>query len=396
MVESAGVLRCPECGSEKTERDDHRYLADGADVQRWICKGCGYRFSEKRLQRHLRPPKKDSEWHLRSGTSIDQNRQVCVALARGTKNLTATTIEKVAGESPVVEQDAKGKITEYLWHLKKEGRKDDTILAHRKVLTRLAKHGCDLFDPESVKDTIAREQIHINSKVHYVIVYKSFAEWLNLYWKPPRYKFQRRIPWIPRETEIDQLIAGFKPRTATFLMILKETMARSGEIWKLEWRDLNGNILTINAPEKNGNPRQFKISDRLVALINALPRRDKRIFGPTICLNNFRSNFAKRRHYLARTLGNPRIDQITFHTFRHFGATMLYHKTRDILYVKQQLGHRCIENTMVYTQLITFECDEYNTAFARSLEEEEKLIKVGFELVRYDQKEQTAIYRKRK
>jgi len=32
---------------------------------------------------------------------------------------------------------------------------------------------------------------------------------------------------------------------------------------------------------------------------------------------------------------------------------MLYHKTRDILYVKQQLGHRNIENTMIYTQLIT-------------------------------------------
>lgn len=75
---------------------------------------------------------------------------------------------------------------------------------------------------------------------------------------------------------------------------------------------------------------------------------------------------------------------------------MLYHKTRDILYVKQQLGHRCIENTMVYTQLITFESDEYNTAYARSLEEEDKLIKAGFQLVRYDHKEQVAIYRKRK
>jgi len=253
-----------------------------------------------------------------------------------------------------------------------------------------------LFDPESVKDTIANEQGHINSKVHYVIVYKSFAEWLDLYWKPPRYKFQRKIPWIPTETEIDQLIAGFKPRTATFLMILKETMARSGEIWALKWTELNGNILTINTPEKNSNPRQFKISDRLVALINALPRRDKRIFGPAMNLNNFGSNFTKRRHYLARTLGNPRIDQITFHTFRHFGATMLYRKTRNILYVKQQLGHRCIESTMLYTQLITFESDECNTAYARSLEEEDKLIKAGFELVRYGPKEQVAIYRKRK
>jgi integrase len=159
---------------------------------------------------------------------------------------------------------------------------------------------------------------------------------------------------------------------------------------------LNANVLTISVPKKNSNPKQFKISDRLIALVNALPKRDKRIFGPATNLNNFRGNFTKRRRYLARTLGNPQIDQITFHTFRHFGATMLYHKTGDILYVKQQLGHKRIENTMVYVQLITFESDEYNTAYAKSVEEEDKLIKAGFELVRYDNREQVATYCKRK
>lgn len=51
---------------------------------------------------------------------------------------------------------------------------------------------------------------------------------------------------------------------------------------------------------------------------------------------------------------------------------------------------------MVYTQLMTFESDEYNTAYARSLEEEDKLIKAGFELVRNNDKEQVAVYCKRK
>lgn len=359
-----------------------RYLANGESVQRYLCRSCGYRFSD---------PNKS----YMTCQTMD-NRQICAVLQEA-KNLTTTTETKtVAGKSPIAEQDVKGKITEYLWHLKKEGRKDHTILAHRKVLARLAKHGCNLFDPESVKDTIANEQVHVNSKVHYVIIYKSFAEWLNLYWKPPRYRSIRKIPWLPTETELDQLIAGFKRRTAIFLMILKETMARSGEVWALEWTDLNGNVLSINAPEKGSNPRQFKISERLATLINALPRKDKRIFGPSKNLNDFRGNFAKRRKYLADKLANPRINQITFHTFRHWGATMLYHKTRNILYVKQQLGHRCIENTMVYTQLITFESDDYNTAYAKTLGEEDKLIKAGFELVRYDDKEQVAIYRKRK
>lgn len=219
---------------------------------------------------------------------------------------------------------------------------------------------------------------------------------MKILWNPPKLKPIRKIPWIPTETEIDQLIAGFRQRTAIFLMILKETIARCGEVWALKWIDLNRNILSINDPEKNSNPRQFKISDKLVTLINSLPRKDKRIFGPTNNLNNFRCNFARIRKRLVRKLGNPRINQITFHTFRHFGATMLYHKTRNILYVHQQLGHRNIENTIIYTQLITFESDEYNTALAKTIDEEDKLIKAGFEFIRYHEKEEIVLYRKRK
>jgi hypothetical protein len=51
---------------------------------------------------------------------------------------------------------------------------------------------------------------------------------------------------------------------------------------------------------------------------------------------------------------------------------------------------------MIYTQLITFESDEYNTALAKTLDEEEKLVKAGFEFVRFSDKEEVAIYRKRK
>lgn len=173
-------------------------------------------------------------------------------------------------------------------------------------------------------------------------------------------------------------------------------MARSGEAWALEWTDINSNILTINAPEKNSNPRQFEISGKLASMLNSLTKQSKRIFGSTTNLNNFRGNFAKRRKNLAGKLGNPRLNKITFHTFRHWGATMLYHKTKDILYVQKKLGHRSIENTMIYTQLINFERDEWHVTHAENLEEEDKAIQAGFEFVRFDEKENVAIYRKRK
>jgi integrase/predicted RNA-binding Zn-ribbon protein involved in translation (DUF1610 family) len=370
---------CPNCHSKRIWRDGIRETRN-VSVQRFLCRDCYYRFSES-------PSLSADSFNIAA-------RQVCVTL-RGAKNLdTATEIKTVAGD--LQKEDAKGKIIEYLWHLNKEGRKPLTMQGRRKVLTRLLKHGADLLNPESVKETIARENVCINTKSNYVACYDGFAKWLKIQWQPPHYKLERRLPWLPIEGELDQLIAGCKKRTTVFLQTPEETMARCGEVWQLKWTDLNGNILTINNPEKGSNPRQFKISDKLVSMLNSLPKRDLRIFGPTTSIDNFRTNFVRRRKRLAKTLENPRLNKITFHTFRHWGATMLFAKTKNILYVKQQLGHRYIENTMVYTQLINFESDEYHVAYAKTLEEEGKLIESGFEYVRYAEGDAVAIYRKRK
>ncbi|MEM4733345.1 MAG: hypothetical protein QXD70_02325 [Candidatus Bathyarchaeia archaeon] len=55
-----------------------------------------------------------------------------------------------------------------------------------------------------------------------------------------------------------------------------------------------------------------------------------------------------------------------------------------------------IENTDLYTQLLNLENDEWHVATAKNLEEETKLIEAGFEYVRYSEKDEVAIYRKRK
>jgi integrase len=78
---------------------------------------------------------------------------------------------------------------------------------------------------------------------------------------------------------------------------------------------------------------------------------------------------------------NPRIIKISFKTFRHWGATVTYRYTRNILLVKKLLGHKKIESTMKYTQLIQFEEDEFDVATATSIEEAKELLAVGFNYV---------------
>jgi hypothetical protein len=75
------------------------------------------------------------------------------------------------------------------------------------------------------------------------------------------------------------------------------------------------------------------------------------------------------------------LKQISFQTFRHWKATIEYHKTKDILYVMKLLGHKNIKNTLVYTQLVTFEDDDYVFKAAANVKEATELIEAGYEYV---------------
>jgi methylmalonyl-CoA mutase N-terminal domain/subunit len=47
----------------------------------------------------------------------------------------------------------------------------------------------------------------------------------------------------------------------------------------------------------------------------------------------------------------------------------------------QFLGHRNIKNTLVYTQLVNFESDDYHSATATTVQEVAKLLEAGFDYV---------------
>jgi hypothetical protein len=60
---------------------------------------------------------------------------------------------------------------------------------------------------------------------------------------------------------------------------------------------------------------------------------------------------------------------------------MEYSRTKDILYVKELLGHVNINNTRVYTHLVNFGSEEYVCKVAENVEEAKALIESGFEYV---------------
>jgi len=203
------------------------------------------------------------------------------------------------------------------------------------------------------------------------------------------------------ERELDDLIAGCSRIIGTFLLLLKETAMRAGEAYNLGWEniDFERKMIMLNDPEKHSNPRIFKVSDRLLNMLALLKIRKRRgsIFGYGN-INNLRRTFERQRRSLAHKLGNPRLQRITFHTFRHWKATMLAHQTKDPFFVMNYLGHKNIMNTMRYVHLSQLifeqEKEEYICKVARTIDEAAELIEAGFEHV--CEIEGARLFRKRK
>ncbi|NIQ06174.1 MAG: site-specific integrase [Candidatus Korarchaeota archaeon] len=170
---------------------------------------------------------------------------------------------------------------------------------------------------------------------------------------------------------------------------------RIDEAWKLKWTDIDQKNRTITCqPEKGGRPRMFKVSHKLIAMLKAFPEENQIVLGGKN-LKSHRSNFMRQRQRLARKLKNPRLKKITFHTLRHWKATMEYHRTEDILHVKHLLGHRNIEKTMIYTPLVDFEDpEEFTCRVAKTLDEAKELIEAGFQYV--TDMDDAKLFRKRK
>jgi hypothetical protein len=108
--------------------------------------------------------------------------------------------------------------------------------------------------------------------------------------------------------------------------------------------------------------------------------------------------YISARKSLAQKLQNPRLLRITFHTFRHWKATTLYHQTKDPYYVKQFLGHKSLSSTEIYINIerTMFEsaCDGFTVKVTESPEEIKALLETGFEYV--CEKDNLSFLRKRK
>lgn len=292
----------------------------------------------------------------------------------------------------------------------RDGKSEETIRCRIQSLRQVSRI-CDINNPDIVKTWLGDTKNEHNftqvctwsnkTKTKFIDTYSAYLRHKNIQWNPPRYTPKERLPFIPTEQEIDLLIASCGKITAAILQTLRETGMRIGELTQLTPLDLDPIRKTVNiTPEKGSNPRILPISDKLLNMISTLPKDPratyKTIFQPH--KDTLRDYLCHQRNALAKKLNNPRINQISFHTLRHWKGTMEYHLTKDIMHVKYVLGHKSITSTMTYINLeqaLFQETDEnFTCRVAHNEKEEQELIEAGFTHV--NNRQELAFYKKRK
>ena len=279
--------------------------------------------------------------------------------------------------------------------------KDSTIASRKRSLISLARK-TNLLDPETVKAHIERAQLTASRKNKLIDDVNGFYKYLGLPFNTVYYPVEGHLPHVPLESDIDLLISKLGTKMAAFTQLDKETGARPGELWRLEWADadLDHNTLTINHPEKDSNPRKFgRLSGKLVAMLHRVRRPGKYVFhADDVSKDSFayfgRLFFLERKRVASET-GNERLLRVNWKSLRHFKGTTEYIKTKDIVHVMRVLGHKSIKNTMVYINLAGLDEDEnYICKVATTKEERINLIEGGFAFVAKEGEEW--YFRKRK
>ena len=289
-------------------------------------------------------------------------------------------------------------IINILIKMKGNAKAYNTIANTAKALRRLDKDA-DLNNPEQVKQYIANMQVSDGYKKNLCVAYNKYCKHYKIQWQMPKYTPQPKFIKIPTKEKLKMIISNSTKTLAIKLTMSLECGLRPVELCNLKVKnvDLERKII-YPTTAKHGAPRTLKMSNSLTQMIQDhivirnLNQNDRLFKGDS---KSYGKCYRRIRNRTAKKLKDPTIQTIRLYDFRHYFATMLYHRTKDILFVKQQMGHRKVETTLIYTQLLQFDNeDNYTCKVAENIKQDTELIENGFEFV--TERDGLKIYRKRK
>jgi len=274
------------------------------------------------------------------------------------------------------------------------GKAKNTIKSISYSLRQIDRNA-DLKNPDNVKAFIANMQVCNATKIKLCFAYNWFCQTNDIEWTKPKYAWERKIPIIPTTASVDKIISASTRKYATLFTILKETGLEGQELATMTRKQIDTEQGIISAQGCKGhNSRSIKLKQKTADMLRHY-LKDYTTERPFPSSKAMGEAWRTARDKLAETLQEPQLKTIPLRNLRHYYATMLYARTKDILLVMQRLGHKKIETTMFYTQLITYsDEEEYTCKTASNVKEAIDLIENGFQYV--NEIDGLKLYKKRK
>jgi integrase len=378
----------------------------GAPIQRWSCKDCGFKFSDpndvKRTKKAYQKAQVLEAKMLKTNQDIPIGCQICVT-KETSKNLASaehTGLLTVPQKREFDLQDLRGAVVEFLFWMQKEGRAKDTYDPYCYSLEFLIKNGANLFDPESVKKVISKLDKTKGRKYNLMKAYRAFLNAYGIKATLPKYVPDRKLPYLPPEEHMDQLIASCNQEMAAFLQTTKETAARPCETLRIlpDELDFINKKIPINHPAKGCNPRVLDMSSKLYTMLRNLPKDGrKKVFAYKNSASAGKT-FRVMRKRAIRKLGIPELKKIHIYTFRYWRATVEFQQYQTEAAVMVLLGHKSTRYLWLYVQLAKIYFGgprKYIHLWVYNREQENNAVDQGFEYIRTD-KDGASLYRKPK
>jgi len=103
--------------------------------------------------------------------------------------------------------------------MQKQGYRESTIQSSVSALKPIARNA-NLLNPEDVKRYLARTKCSESLKEKLTWDLARFYNYKHILFEKPHYRRLERLPFVPLEREVDQLISGVGGKTAVFLQLL--------------------------------------------------------------------------------------------------------------------------------------------------------------------------------
>ncbi|UCB60989.1 MAG: site-specific integrase, partial [Candidatus Bathyarchaeota archaeon] len=235
-------------------------------------------------------------------------------------------------------------------------------------------------------------------KRNLIIAYDLYCKYYEIEWEKPQYRQEPKPIRIPTKEKLEKLISNAGMTLSIKLQMSMETGLRPIELCNLKAKDIDlQQRVVYPTTAKSGAPRQLRITSNLTERLSEYMARnhfkpEDKLFKGTSA--DYGKYYRQLRNRLADKLKDASLKNVRLYDFRHFFATSLYDKTKDILLVKQQMGHKKLDTTLIYTQLLSLNEDGWTCKGATTVEQATQLIENGFQYV--TEMDGIKLFRKRK